>query len=84
VFTGAEACNATMTIRDRRLNVRDGLQSEANLRITADGAKWITFLNNEIALVRALLTRTVRLKGSPQSLSPSANASCLDSAPLAD
>ncbi len=68
VFTGAESCQATLTIRDRRLDVRDGLQGVADLTVTADGRTWIRFLNKEVSLLRALATRAVRLKGPPRLL----------------
>jgi NAD-dependent dihydropyrimidine dehydrogenase PreA subunit len=68
VFTGSQACEATLTVRNRRLDVRDGLHGAANLKVTADGATWVRFLNKETSIVRALLTRAVRLKGSPRLL----------------
>ncbi|HUO55188.1 MAG TPA: SCP2 sterol-binding domain-containing protein [Rhodoblastus sp.] len=68
IFTGPQAAEATMTIRNRRLAVRDGLHGQANLQVTADGATWLRFLNKEISLLRALLTRAVRLQGSPRLL----------------
>jgi len=68
VFTGPQACEATMTIRNRRLNVRDGLHGEPGLKVVADGRTWVRFLNREVSLIRALLTGAVRLKGSPRLL----------------
>ena len=57
-----------MTVRNRRLDVREGLHGAANLKVTADGATWVRFLNKETSILRALVTRTVRLKGSPRLL----------------
>ena len=68
VFTGSQALEATMTIRNRRLDVREGLYGEASLKVIADGRAWVRFLNKEISLIRALLTGAVRLKGSPRLL----------------
>ncbi len=68
VFTGPQACEATMTIRNRRLEVRDGLHGQANLKVTADGASWVRFLNKEISILRPLVTRALRLKGPPRLL----------------
>lgn len=68
VFTGPQACEATMTVRNRRLAVREGLHGAANLKVTADGATWVRFLNKETSILRALVTRAVRLKGSPRLL----------------
>lgn len=67
-FTGREAAEATITIRDRTLTVVDGIFGEADLRLTVDGAQWIRFLNKEVSLVRLLLTRKLRLKGPPRLL----------------
>jgi epoxyqueuosine reductase QueG len=67
-FTGAEAAKATMIIKDRRLEVLDGHQGSANLKVIADGRMWLRFLNKEVSIVRCLVTRTVRLKGSPRLL----------------
>ena len=57
-----------MTVRNRRLAVREGLHGAANLKVTADGATWVRFLNKETSILRALVTRAVRLKGSPRLL----------------
>jgi NAD-dependent dihydropyrimidine dehydrogenase PreA subunit len=68
VFTGPQDLEATMTIRNRQLDVREGLYGEASLKVIADGRAWVRFLNKEISLIRALLTGGVRLKGSPRLL----------------
>ena len=57
-----------MTIRNRRLEVRDGLHGRPNLKVTADGGTWLRFINRETSILRALMTRAVRLKGRPQLL----------------
>ena len=67
-FTGAEAAKATVIIKDRRLEVLDGHQGSPNLKVIADGRMWLRFLNKEVSIVRCLVTRTVRLKGSPRLL----------------
>jgi NAD-dependent dihydropyrimidine dehydrogenase PreA subunit len=64
VFTGPQACEATMTIRNRRLEVREGLHGAANLKVTADGATWVRFVNKEVSVLRVLTTRAVKLNGS--------------------
>ena len=68
-FTGPEAVEATVVIRDRRLEVLEGHQGEADLRVTADGRTWLRVLSRETSMVRALLTRAVRVKGPPRLLS---------------
>ena len=62
-FTGDEAAQGTVVIRDSRLQVLDGHQGEADLPVTADGATWLRFLAGEVSIVRALVTRTIRVKG---------------------
>ena len=67
-FTGAEEREATITIRDRTIDIRDGLVGRANLRVTADAATWLGFLAGEKSLPLALLKRRVRIKGDPRLL----------------
>ena len=54
---------ATVVIRDRRLEVLEGLVGSADLRVTADAETWLGFLRKERSLLWALLRRTVRLSG---------------------
>ena len=67
-FTGKEPKEATVTIRDGTLQVRDGHQDEADLRVTADSETWLGFLAKERSLLWALLRRKIRIKGSPKLL----------------
>src|SRR6059036_2673105 len=67
-FTGEEPKEATVTIRDGTLQVRDGHQGEADLRVTADSETWLGFLAKERSLLWALLRRRIRIKGSPKLL----------------
>ena len=54
-FTGKEEKQATVTIRDGTLQVQDGHQGEADLRVTADSETWLGFLAKERSLLWALL-----------------------------
>jgi alkyl sulfatase BDS1-like metallo-beta-lactamase superfamily hydrolase len=67
-FTGREAKEATVTIRDGTLQVQDGHHGEADLRVTADSETWLGFLAKERSLLWALLRRKIRIKGSPKLL----------------
>jgi hypothetical protein len=67
-FTGQEQKEATVTIRDGTLQVQDGHQGEADLRVTADSETWLGFLAKERSLLWALLRRKIRIKGSPKLL----------------
>ena len=64
-FTGDEAAEATVIIRDQTLEVARGHMGEANLRVTADSRTWLGFLARERNLLWALLRRRIRLSGSP-------------------
>jgi ferredoxin-NADP reductase/Fe-S-cluster-containing hydrogenase component 2 len=68
IFTGVEQREATITIRNRTIEVKDGLHGKANLRVTADAKTWLGFLAGEKSLPLALIRRKVRIKGDPRLL----------------
>ena len=67
-FTGQEPALATVVIRDKTIRVEHGHLGSPELRVTADSQEWLGFVRRERSLIRALLTRKVRLKGSPRLL----------------
>ena len=67
-FTGEEAVEATVTIRDQNLDVELGHNGEPDLRVTADSRSWLRFLRKEAGLVWPLISRKIKLKGSPKLL----------------
>jgi ferredoxin len=67
-FTGAEAAEATVVIRDKAVRVERGHVGAPDLRVTADSGTWLGFLSKERSLVWALLRGKIRLKGSPRLL----------------
>jgi ferredoxin len=67
-FTGAEPARATIVIRDKSIQVDDGHLGSPDLTVTADSQSWLGFVRKERSLVWALLTRKIRLKGSPRLL----------------
>ncbi len=67
-FTGKEPAEATVTIRDRKIQVERGHAGTADLKVTADSRTWLRFLAKETHIAVALLRRKVRLKGSPRLL----------------
>ncbi|MBI4694481.1 MAG: 4Fe-4S binding protein [Gammaproteobacteria bacterium] len=67
-FTGAEQLEGTVEIRDQKLAVREGLHGEPDLAVTADSRTWLGFTAKERGLVGALLSRRIRLRGSPKHL----------------
>jgi ferredoxin-NADP reductase/Fe-S-cluster-containing hydrogenase component 2 len=67
-FTGAEQLMATITIKNRTLEIGDGLRGKADVHVTADAKTWLRFLAKEKSLPAALITRRIRLKGNPKLL----------------
>lgn len=67
-FTGSEERQATVIIADKEIEVHEGHIGERNLLVTADSQAWIGFLCGERSLVWSLITRKIRLKGSPSWL----------------
>jgi epoxyqueuosine reductase QueG len=65
-FTGDEDLEGTVVIRGKSLTVHKGLEGSPDLHLTADSRTWIKFLAQEIHLVKALLTRKIKMKGSPK------------------
>ncbi|MEE9393003.1 MAG: 4Fe-4S binding protein [Planctomycetota bacterium] len=67
-FVGAENRELTVVIRDRKLQITEGHQGKAELKIRVDTKTWFGFLAKEKSLVWALLSRRIRLRGSPKWL----------------
>ena len=64
-FTGEEKYEGTVIIRDRTIQVREGLVGTADMHVTADSQTWLDFLAKEKNLILALLQRKLKMKGSP-------------------
>jgi ferredoxin-NADP reductase/Fe-S-cluster-containing hydrogenase component 2 len=79
-FTGAEEREATITIKNRTIDVKDDLVGKANIRVTADAKTWLGFLAGEKNLPLALIRRKIRIKGDPRLLL--AFGKCFPSAPV--
>jgi ferredoxin-NADP reductase/Fe-S-cluster-containing hydrogenase component 2 len=67
-FTGAEERKATVIIKNRTLELREGLAGKPDIRVTADSKTWLGFLAKEKNLVWALARRKIRLRGNPKLL----------------
>ena len=67
-FTGVEKREATITIKNRTLEIRDGRVGKPDVHVTADSKTWLGFLAGENSLPIALLTRKIRLQGNPKLL----------------
>src|SRR5262245_23527236 len=57
-----------LVIRDRKLEVQQGLTGEAGVHVTADSQWWLGFVARERSLLGGLLRRKIRIKGSPKLL----------------
>ncbi len=68
VFTGNESAEVTVTIRDGKLTVENGLLGKPSIKVIADSETWLGFLAGERNLLWALLTRRIRLQGNPKWL----------------
>jgi ferredoxin-NADP reductase/Fe-S-cluster-containing hydrogenase component 2 len=67
-FTGAEQRDATITITNRTLEVKDGLSGKPDMHVTADSKTWLGFLAKETSLLSGLISRKIRFKGNPKLL----------------
>ena len=65
-FTGSEHLEGTVVIKEKRIQVQEGIVGDSDLHVTADSQTWVGFLAGEIHLVKALLTRKIKMKGSPK------------------
>jgi len=65
-FTGDETLEGTVTIKEKSLEVLEGLVGQPNLHVTADARTWVKFLSQEANLVKALVTRKIKIKGPPK------------------
>ena len=67
-FTGQEEVKSTVVIRDKKLEVSDGHSGTPDFQVTADSNTWLRFLRKEANLIWALVTRKIRIHGSPRLL----------------
>jgi ferredoxin len=67
-FTGSETLTATVVIRSGKITVETGLNGRPDIHVTADSATWLGFLAKEKSLLWALITRKIRMRGTPRWL----------------
>ncbi len=67
-FTGAEKRDTTITIKNRELDIKDGLVGKPDMHVTADSRTWLAFLAKEKSLPPALISRKIRMTGNPKLL----------------
>ena len=66
IFAGKENVEATIDIRDKKIDIQPGLVGKADVRITADSQSWVKFLRRETSLAWILLTGRLRLSPLPR------------------
>ena len=67
-FKGAENREATITIKNRTLDIKNGLAGKPDVHVIADAKTWLGFLAKEKSLPLALISRKIRIKGNPRLL----------------
>ena len=67
-FTGEEKHQATIVIRNKSVQIDNGLAGVPDLHITADSGAWLGFIRKEHGIIMPLLLRKIRLKGSVRLL----------------
>lgn len=65
-FSGEENCEKTVVIRNKTVEVKEGHVDTPDLHVTADTRTWLDFLAKEKSLPVALVSRKLRIKGSPK------------------
>ena len=63
-FKGAETREATVIIREKTIEVKDGHLGAANLSVRADSDTWVKFLAKEKNILGAMIRGKIRVKGS--------------------
>lgn len=62
-FTGEEKHQATIVIRNKSVQIDNGLVGVPDLHVTADSRAWLGFIRKEDGIIKPLLLRKIRLKG---------------------
>jgi Fe-S-cluster-containing hydrogenase component 2 len=62
-FTGSEAARATVVIAEQRVEVAQGLEGAADVRVRVDGQHWLAIVRGERSLLFALLSGRLRVRG---------------------
>jgi len=67
-FTGSEAAECTVEIKDEKIRVTEGIEGQSDLRITAMSRGWLRMLRKEGSIGWLMLTLQVRIYGNPRLL----------------
>lgn len=62
-FTGKEACQATVVIKEKTVQVLEGHVGEAGVTITVDSRVWLDLLSGSKGLFWTIVSRRLRVRG---------------------
>jgi Fe-S-cluster-containing hydrogenase component 2 len=63
-FTGSEQLKATVLIKDKTIHVDHGHTGIPDVHVFADSATWLRVLHKETPIVKQIILRKIRVKGS--------------------
>ena len=63
-FTGEDTTDATVKISNQILEINEGHSGNPDLVVNADSNTWVKFLRGEVSIIKALLFRKIKVKGS--------------------
>ncbi|HAM51138.1 MAG TPA: 4Fe-4S ferredoxin [Nitrospiraceae bacterium] len=63
-FTGEECESATVTITNKTVTVKKGHEGAADIHIKADSRAWLRVLHKDSAMLKEIVFRKIRVKGS--------------------
>lgn len=62
-FTGNEGIEATVVIKDKTIQVKQGHVGVPDLRVNADAKTWLHVLHKETPILKEIIFRRIRVKG---------------------
>lgn len=63
-FTGKEELEATIYIKDKKIEIQHQLNGKPDVHVIADSETWLKIIRKEIYLLKAILTRKIKVKGN--------------------
>lgn len=67
-FTGVEAAQCTVEIKDQTIRVIEGIEGQCDVRIKATSRGWLRLLRKESSIAWLLITLQIRIYGAPRLL----------------
>jgi len=63
-FSGSEETEATVVIKDKTIKIEQGHVGAADVSVHADAKTWLRVLHKETSMIKQILLRRIRVKGS--------------------